>query len=184
MSTDYDLLVIGTGPGRAEGGDPGGEARQTVAVVERGTMVGGVSVNTGTIPSKTLREAILYLTGLEPARDLRAELPREGRHHDGRPSPADASEVIEREIDVIRDQLKRNHVHVVHGNARFLDPHTVARCRATTSALVRGEHRDRHRDSARAPPGRWRSTTARSSTPTGCCSWTESRARWSSSGPA
>jgi NAD(P) transhydrogenase len=65
MVYDYDLLVIGSGPGGQKAAIAAAKLDRRVAVVERPDMLGGVCVNTGTIPSKTLREAILYLTGID-----------------------------------------------------------------------------------------------------------------------
>src|SRR5262249_4019546 len=63
MTQQFDLIVIGSGPaGRAAAG-PAGELKKSVLVVERGRRVGGVCVHTGTIPSKTLRETVLNLSG-------------------------------------------------------------------------------------------------------------------------
>jgi len=59
----YDLVVIGSGPAGQRGAIAAAKLGKRVAVVDRKEMVGGVSVHTGTIPSKTLREAILYLSG-------------------------------------------------------------------------------------------------------------------------
>ena len=64
MSYDFDLLVIGSGPAGQKAAIQAAKLGRRVAVVERGHMVGGVSIHTGTIPSKTLREAVLYLTGM------------------------------------------------------------------------------------------------------------------------
>ncbi|MBY8852562.1 FAD-dependent oxidoreductase, partial [Saccharothrix sp. MB29] len=61
---DYDLVVIGSGPGGQKAAIAGAKLGKRVAVVDRADMVGGVCVNTGTIPSKTLREAVMYLTGM------------------------------------------------------------------------------------------------------------------------
>ena len=85
MPYDYDLLVIGSGPGGQKAAIQAAKLGRRVAVVERRDMVGGVCINTGTIPSKTLREAVLYLTGLSQRGDLRPELPGQGRDHDRRP---------------------------------------------------------------------------------------------------
>ena len=60
---DYDVLVLGSGPGGQKAAIAAAKLGRRAAVVERKTMVGGVCINTGTIPSKTLREAVLYLTG-------------------------------------------------------------------------------------------------------------------------
>src|ERR1700688_4566806 len=60
---EYDLVVIGSGPAGQKGAIAAAKARKRVAVIDRTVMMGGVSVHTGTIPSKTLREAIFQLTG-------------------------------------------------------------------------------------------------------------------------
>src|ERR671917_665388 len=60
---DYDLLVIGSGPAGQRAAIQAAKLQKRVALVERKTVLGGVSVNTGTIPSKTLREAVLDLSG-------------------------------------------------------------------------------------------------------------------------
>src|SRR5260370_917477 len=61
---EYDMVVIGSGPGGQKAAIAAAKLGKSVALVERGRMVGGVCVNTGTIPSKTLREAVVYLTGM------------------------------------------------------------------------------------------------------------------------
>jgi NAD(P) transhydrogenase len=61
---EYDLVVIGSGPGGQKAAIAAAKLGKTVAVIERGQMLGGVCTNTGTIPSKTLREAVIYLTGI------------------------------------------------------------------------------------------------------------------------
>ena len=80
---EYDLVVIGSGPGGQKAAIAAAKLGKRVAMVEKGNMLGGVCVNTGTIPSKTLREAVLYLTGMKPTRTVRRELPRQGDHHSG-----------------------------------------------------------------------------------------------------
>src|SRR6185369_11015124 len=97
---------------------------KTVAVVERGRMVGGVSVNTGTIPSKTLREAVVYLTGLSQ-RELYGQSYRLKEDITVADLTARTEHVISREVDVVRGQLARNGVRLHAGTARFTDPHTV-----------------------------------------------------------
>ena len=61
---EYDLVVIGSGPAGQKGAIAAAKARKSVAVIDRIGMIGGVSVHTGTIPSKTVREAIFQLSGL------------------------------------------------------------------------------------------------------------------------
>jgi hypothetical protein len=94
-----------------------------VCVVERQHMVGGVCVNTGTIPSKTLREAVLYLTGLS-MRELYGQSYRVKGEITVQDLLARTQHVIGREIEVVRSQLFRNHVDLVIGFGRFVDPHT------------------------------------------------------------
>ena len=87
-------------------------------------MVGGVCINTGTIPSKTLREAVLYLTGLN-MRELYGQNYRVKDDITAQDLLARAQHVIGREIQVVRSQLSRNGVDLVVGTGRFVDPHTV-----------------------------------------------------------
>ncbi|MEU0494459.1 Si-specific NAD(P)(+) transhydrogenase [Mycobacterium sp. NPDC006124] len=122
---EYDLVVIGSGPGGQKAAIAAAKLGKTVAVVERGLMLGGVCVNTGTIPSKTLREAVVYLTGMS-----QRELYGASYRVKEKITPADllarTQHVIGREIDVVRSQLMRNRVELYVGHARFLDAHTVA----------------------------------------------------------
>ncbi len=122
---DYDLLVIGSGPGGQKAAIAGTKLGRRTAVVEKRHMLGGVCINTGTIPSKTLREAILYLTGLNQ-RELYGTSYRLKSDITVGDLSARTQHVIGREIDVIRSQLARNHVDMLLGEARFVDPHTVA----------------------------------------------------------
>ena len=124
MSHDYELLVIGSGPAGQKAAIQGAKLGRRVALVERREL-GGVSVNWGTIPSKTLREAIVYLTGLSQ-RSAYGESYRVKEEITMGDLRLRTDRVIEREIDVVRHQLMRNHVQVLPGSARFVDPHTVA----------------------------------------------------------
>jgi len=121
---DYDLLVIGSGPGGQKAGIAAAKLGKRAAVVERTDVVGGVCINTGTIPSKTLREAILYLTGLSQ-RELYGQSYRVKQDITVQDLSARTQHVVGREIDVILHQLARNHVTLLAGTARFVDPHTV-----------------------------------------------------------
>ncbi|WP_179965388.1 Si-specific NAD(P)(+) transhydrogenase [Mycolicibacterium psychrotolerans] len=121
---EYDLVVIGSGPGGQKAAIAAAKLGKSVAVVERGRMLGGVCVNTGTIPSKTLREAVVYLTGMS-----QRELYGASYRVKEKITPADllarTSHVIGREQDVVRSQLMRNRVDLISGHGRFVDPHTV-----------------------------------------------------------
>ncbi|MCD5313022.1 Si-specific NAD(P)(+) transhydrogenase [Kineosporia babensis] len=121
---DYDLLVIGSGPGGQKAAIAAAKLGKRAAVVERGDMVGGVCINTGTIPSKTLREAVLYLTGTYQ-RDMYGQNYRVKQDITLEDLLARTTHVIGREIEVIRSQLNRNGVDLLHGTGRFTDPHTV-----------------------------------------------------------
>ena len=122
---EYDLVVIGSGPGGQRAAIAAAKLGKTVAVIERGMMLGGVCVNTGTIPSKTLREAVVYLTGMN-----QRELYGASYRVKEKITPADllarTQHVIGKEIDVVRSQLMRNRVDLFVGHGRFLDEHTVA----------------------------------------------------------
>jgi NAD(P) transhydrogenase len=122
---DYELLVIGSGPAGQKAAIQAAKLRRRVAIVEKRRAVGGVSVNTGTIPSKTIREAILYLTGLNQ-RGVYGQGYRLKDEVSIRDISLRTRQVVERERSVIRDQLLRNHVLLLDGAARFVDEHTLA----------------------------------------------------------
>ncbi|WP_336921395.1 Si-specific NAD(P)(+) transhydrogenase [Aquipuribacter sp. SD81] len=122
---DYDLLVIGSGPGGQKAAIAAAKLGKRVCVVERKHMVGGVCVNTGTIPSKTLREAVMYLTGMAQ-RDVYGASYRVKADITVQDLLARTQHVIGREVEVVRAQLLRNHVTLLSGSGRFVDPHTVA----------------------------------------------------------
>src|SRR6267143_387680 len=123
-AAEYDLVVIGSGPAGQKGAIAAAKARKRVAMVERTAMMGGVSVHTGTIPSKTIRESIFQLTGFAV----------KALYGNGSQSRVDISiqdvssrvnAIVARETEVIRAQLRRNGIAVHQGSAHFLDPHTV-----------------------------------------------------------
>jgi len=125
VESSFDLLVIGSGPAGQKAAVQGAKLGKRVAVVERRHMVGGVCVNTGTIPSKTLREAVVYLTGLNQ-REMYGASYRVKADVKMADLEQRTHRVIGREVDVIRDQLLRNHVELISGTARFVEPSTVA----------------------------------------------------------
>ncbi len=88
-------------------------------------MIGGVCINTGTIPSKTMREAVLYLTGLSQ-REMYGRNYRVKEEITVADLTARTQHVVGREVEVIRNQLSRNHITVLGGLGHFMDPHTVA----------------------------------------------------------
>ncbi|MCW2934423.1 MAG: Si-specific transhydrogenase, partial [Actinomycetia bacterium] len=116
---DYDLLVIGSGPGGQKAAIAAAKLDRRVAVVERPDMLGGVCLNTGTIPSKTLRQAILYLTGVDQ-REIYGQSYRVKDDITIADLTARTSHVVTRENDVVRNQLTRNRVTIIPGTARFI----------------------------------------------------------------
>jgi NAD(P) transhydrogenase len=122
---DFDLGVIGSGPGGQKAAIMAAKLGRKVCVIDSKSMVGGVCVNTGTIPSKTLREAVLYLTGMQ-LRDLYGASYRVKEDITISDLLARLQHVIGRETEVIRSQLKRNHIELIAGTASFLDPHTLS----------------------------------------------------------
>jgi NAD(P) transhydrogenase len=124
MDHAYDLLVIGSGPAGQKGAICAAKLRKRVAVVDRRERLGGVSLHTGTIPSKTLREAILYLSGFQQ----RTFYGKDYVLQETISLPDLAlrvHKVRESELQVLHNQLRRNGVTVLHGSARFTGPHEI-----------------------------------------------------------
>jgi NAD(P) transhydrogenase len=121
---DFDLLVIGSGPGGQKAAIAAAKLERRVAVVERPRMLGGVCLNTGTIPSKTLREAVLYLTGLDQ-REMYGQSYRVKDQITIADLTARTQHVVGRESDVVRSQLVRNGVTILAGTGRFTGPNAV-----------------------------------------------------------
>jgi NAD(P) transhydrogenase len=122
--TSYDIVVIGTGPAGHHAAIQAAKLGRSVAIVERLRCVGGVCINTGTIPSKTLREAVLYLSGFRQ-RGLYGHSYRVKQTITIQDLMYRCHHVIEKENDVYRSQFARNGVHVLEGHASFVDPHTI-----------------------------------------------------------
>ena len=120
----YDLIVIGSGPGGQRAAIQAAKSGKRVAVIEKRAAVGGVCINTGTIPSKTMREAVLHLSGFYYQNFYGANY-----HVKENVTMADlnyrVSRVIENEVAVIQAQLQRNGVDVMYGMGSFLDAHRV-----------------------------------------------------------
>ena len=121
---EYDLVVIGSGPGGQKAAIAAAKLGKRVAMVEKGNMLGGVCVNTGTIPSKTLREAVLYLTGMNQ-RELYGASYRVKENITPADLLARTQHVITKEIEVVRSQLLRNRVELLIGVGSFVDEHPI-----------------------------------------------------------
>ena len=121
---EFDLFVIGTGPAGQKAAIQASKLGRSVGICDRRAVLGGVCVNTGTIPSKTFREAVLYLTGLRQRKlygsshTVKEDITMEDLVYR-------CQHVIERESHVIRQQIRRNDVVLVGGTASFVDPHTL-----------------------------------------------------------
>ncbi len=122
--SDYDVLVLGSGPGGQKAAIAAAKLGARVGLIEKRNMIGGVCINTGTIPSKTLREAVLYLTGMSQ-RELYGQSYRVKEEITIGDLTARTSHVVGREVDVIRSQLTRNGVAILPGMGAFTDPHTI-----------------------------------------------------------
>jgi NAD(P) transhydrogenase len=120
----FDLIVIGSGPAGQRAAIQGSKMGKHVGLIERREVIGGVCINSGTIPSKTIREAVLHLSGYYyqnvygvnyrvKDKITMADLAFRVQH------------VIKTEVDVIQAQLSRNNIEMINGVATFLDPNTV-----------------------------------------------------------
>jgi NAD(P) transhydrogenase len=124
MAYDFDLLVIGSGPAGQKAAIQAAKLHRRVAIVEQQRTVGGVCINSGTIPSKTLREAVLFLTGMTQ-RSMYGDSYRVKDDVTIADLFFRTQSVIQRESDVVHDQLSRNHVRILNGTGSFSDAHTV-----------------------------------------------------------
>lgn len=123
-SFDFDLLVIGSGPAGQRAAIQSAKLGKKTALVERKAVLGGVCINTGTIPSKTLREAALYLSGYR-LRHLYGESYAVKQDITMEDLLLRTDHVIRHETDVTRHQLLRNRVTLFNAIASFTDPHTL-----------------------------------------------------------
>src|SRR5690349_2715698 len=116
----FDLIVIGSGPAGQRAAIQGAKCGRKVAVIEQREVIGGVCINTGTIPSKTMREAVLHLSGFQFQGIYGINY-----HVKEKITMADLgfriNQVIKTEVDVTQAQLARNGVEVITGQASFLD---------------------------------------------------------------
>lgn len=135
----YDIIVIGSGPAGQRAAIQGAKVGKKVLLVERREVVGGVCINTGTIPSKTLREAVLHLSGYNyqnvygvsyrvKEKITMADLSFRVQH------------VIKTEVDVTLAQLSRNNIELATGTASFVDPNTIRVSNSKGETDYRGNH--------------------------------------------
>ncbi|MDI1296437.1 MAG: Si-specific NAD(P)(+) transhydrogenase [bacterium] len=131
----YDLVVIGSGPAGRRAAVQAAKLGKSVLVVEGRKRVGGVSVHTGTIPSKTLRETVLNLSGWRE-RGFYGRSYRVKKDIVGGDLGTRLTKTLEHEVDVLEHQFQRNGVRTMSGFARFLDPHRVAVTQPDESELI------------------------------------------------
>lgn len=133
---DYDLLVIGSGPAGQRAAVQASKIRKRVAIVDQREVVGGVCVNVGTIPSKTFKEAVVFLSGYR-----QRSIYGMGYRVKGDVKMSDltfrCNWTMEAEIETIKHQLQRNHVDILHGHARFLDPNTIEISSLASSSTIK-----------------------------------------------
>ncbi len=120
----YDLVVIGSGPSGRRAAVQAAKLGRSVLVIEKGRQVGGVSVHTGTIPSKTLRETVLNLTGWRE-RDFYGLGYRVKKDIDAHDLVTRLRKTLEHEVETLEHQFARNRVDTLAGLASFLDPHSL-----------------------------------------------------------
>ena len=120
----YDLVVVGSGPAGEKGAAQAAYFGKRVALVERAAELGGAGINTGTVPSKTLRETALYFSGLKQRGlygvdyTVRADLTvRDFMYRE--------KDVVQALRTLVADNIARHHIELVHGTASFDDPHTI-----------------------------------------------------------
>jgi NAD(P) transhydrogenase len=121
----YDLLVIGSGPAGQKAAIQAAKVGKKVGIIERKAAVGGICINTGTIPSKSLREAVLFLSGFRQ-RELYGASFRVKKDITFADLALRCDHVVNAEQEVIRNQLLRNYVDFITGTATFTDSHRLA----------------------------------------------------------
>jgi NAD(P) transhydrogenase len=125
LAVELDLLVIGSGPSGQRAAIQAAKLGKRVAVAERRDRIGGVSIHTGTIPSKTLRQAVLEYLAHRPLDVLDPEHLDVAERQALRELMDRTGRVVAAEARVVREQFRRNGVGLVTGDAAFVDPHTV-----------------------------------------------------------
>ena len=137
-SEDFDLVVIGCGPAGEKAGAQAAYFGKRVVAIEGAEHVGGSCINTGTVPSKTLRESALYFSGLKQRGlygidySLKENLTvHDFMHHE--------REVVEMERQRVLKNLALHQIELVHGRASFDDAHTVSVSGANGKRQLRGD---------------------------------------------
>ena len=164
--SDFDLVVIGGGAAGEKGAVQAAFFGKKVALIEREPKLGGAMVNTGTLPSKTLRETALYLSGFRQ-RGLHGVDMKLGREAQVDEFLYRLGQVTAAEHWRMGENLKKHGVTVLHGEASFIDPHTVK----VGDQRISGKH---VLIATGSRPHRPESST----TPTRSCACRSCRGRW------
>jgi NAD(P) transhydrogenase len=135
----YDMLVIGSGPAGQKAAIQAAKAGKKAGIIERREVVGGICINTGTIPSKSLREAVLFLSGFRQ-RNIYGASFRVKSDITLEDLSFRCLQVIKAEQEIIQHQLARNHVNFINGAASFLDPHRISIQHGTSRDEYTAEH--------------------------------------------
>ncbi|OGQ42739.1 MAG: NAD(P)(+) transhydrogenase, partial [Deltaproteobacteria bacterium RIFCSPLOWO2_01_FULL_42_9] len=120
----FDVLIVGSGPGGQRAAFQASKLKKTVAVIERQPYIGGAGLHTGTLPSKTLREAALFLSGFKQRAIFGFQLAI-GREVTLQELMHRKMDVIKKQMEVIIDQFSRNNVEIIYGDASFTDGHKL-----------------------------------------------------------
>jgi NAD(P) transhydrogenase len=139
MTSPFDLVVIGSGPAGQKAALNAAKLGKRVALIDRADSLGGVCIHTGTIPSKAIREAVLHLTGMQ-LRQVYGESYSVKSDITMGDLLYRANHVMRTETEVIRNQMRRNHVSVFSGTAAFVDAHTLRVTCDDQAIDVRGHH--------------------------------------------
>ena len=135
----YDMVVVGSGPGGEKAAVQAAKLKKSVLVIERGDLPGGSCLHTGTIPSKTLRESVRFISllrqraiyGVSTRLDSNLQVDHLMHRKKG---------AIQSLVDRLESTFERNRVDYLHGEARFVDPHTIEIVRSgENNEMVRGE---------------------------------------------
>ena len=135
----YDLAVIGSGPAGQKAAIQAAKLGKRVAIIERSNVIGGAQINTGTIPSKALREAAVQLTG-HNKRSLYGDSYRVKRDITIGDLISVSQRVIHNELEIIRDAFDRNGVDVLWGAAHFEGPNLLQIVRDDETELLTADY--------------------------------------------
>jgi len=121
----FDVIIIGSGPGGQRAAFQASKLKKRVAVIERQPYIGGAGLHTGTLPSKTLREAALFLAGFKQRAIFGFQFSL-GREVTLQELMHRKMEVIKKQMEVIIDQFSRNNIEIIYGEASFVGEHRLA----------------------------------------------------------